>query len=96
MKQNNFQSWLKKLKKSGKSDEEISSILYGIAQYSQISIYEAILPTLPKKEVALVEACKSEHESFGMLQQFFKKSTGMTLDALVARIQILLIEGKHN
>jgi len=87
-----FTNWLKNLKKSGKSDEEIGKILLGLAKYSGLETYNAIALSLAEEDIQEIEAIQSDRKAKEKMEELFYKRTGMTIDKLVGKIQMTLIE----
>lgn len=87
-----FQTWLKNLRKSGKTDEEIGKLLAQVAKYSSLEIYEAIMTTLTKEDMQEVEKIKNDKKAKEKIEELFKKRAGMTINELVANTQLALIE----
>lgn len=87
-----FTKWLIKLKNSGKSDEEIGKILLGLAKYSGLETYNAIALSLTEDDINEIEAIQNDKKAKEKMEELFKKRTGMTIDKLVGKIQLTLIE----
>lgn len=92
MTKDKFHIWLTKLKISGKSNEEISKILDGVAKYSSIAIYEAIMLTLSEKDMNEIEQIESETEAMKRIEEKLEKRHRMKLNEFVGQIQKYLLD----
>jgi len=96
MKKGKFTNWLKKLQKSGLSEEEIRKTLQGVAKYSGLETYSAITATLTIKDKKLIEEIENELEARLKIEELFKLRSGMTIDELVGKIQMSIIDNNEN
>ena len=89
---NKFENWLNNLGKIGKTKAEIRQILAGIANNAGLTTYEAIMASLTEEDMDNVEKITNEDKAKETIEELFEKRTGMTIDELVDKVQLLVFE----
>lgn len=82
--QSYFAKWLKFLKDSGKSDEEIKHLVVGFTRLSSLNIYTAIMTTLNEEDIKKIETIEDEEKAEEEMKKLFQKRTGITLEQLAS------------
>lgn len=88
-----FTDWLKKLKESGKTDEEVGQLLAGVAKLSALDIYAALMTSLTEDDMKEVEAISDDEAAKKRMEELFAQRTGLSIDQLVQQSQEAFASG---
>ena len=88
-----LQQWIQNLKDSGKTDEEISLLLYSLHTLSASSLHATMLSSLTPEDQHVVEAITDDAQAEKKMKELFELRTGMTVDQFMEKTQQAFIDG---